>query len=64
MLNFFATLFGAPRTLGAPGLCPPLSIGCDATAGGQSSIEGHGGLTEIAELDIDERSMCNARTWL
>ena len=28
----FATLLGGPQNLGAPGLCPPLSIGCDATA--------------------------------
>jgi len=31
MLNFLLHCSGAPRTLGAPGLCPPLSIGCDAT---------------------------------
>ena len=27
-----AKLLGAPRTLGAPGLCPAQLIGCDATA--------------------------------
>jgi len=28
---FLLHCLGAPRTLGAPGLCPSLSIGCDAT---------------------------------
>ena len=27
-----AKFIGAPRTLGAPGLCPAQLIGCDATA--------------------------------
>jgi len=33
ILWFFkpAKLLGAPRTLGAPGLCPAQLIGCDAT---------------------------------
>ena len=33
VLCFFhsAKLLGAPRTLGAPGLCPAQLIGCDAT---------------------------------
>jgi len=34
ILCFFfksAKLLGAPRTLGAPGLCPAQLIGCDST---------------------------------